>query len=363
MSPRNPPGAAGVSAAEGIAAGVSAAEDTAARWSGRATGIGSWPGTDAREAAAVVVGELTELPHLVELPARGLGADLIGRTGSLLVDLYLDASTTGYRLGARSSSVAGRARGLMARDLDALDEAWERAGRGPGHTIKVQAAGPLTLAAHTELATGRRVLTDRGAVREIAESLAEGLARHAADITRRTGATVLVQLDEPSLPDVLAGSLSGRFALETVPAWPEPEAQHVLDTTLRGTGVSGAVHCCAAAPPVELLRRSAAEAVAFDITQVRTENLDAIGELLDSDTAVVLGLIPATAPAARPGWRELAAPAVALIDRLGFPRSILRSVSVTPRCGLAGADPRWARAALRAARDIVAAFGEDPESL
>ena len=51
-----------------------------------ATGIGSWPGTSARQAAEIVVGELHTLPHLVELPARGVGADLIGRTLALLGD-------------------------------------------------------------------------------------------------------------------------------------------------------------------------------------------------------------------------------------------------------------------------------------
>ena len=44
-----------------------------------ATGVGSWPGSSAREAAEVVVGELHTLTHLVELPDRGVGADMIGR--------------------------------------------------------------------------------------------------------------------------------------------------------------------------------------------------------------------------------------------------------------------------------------------
>ena len=74
---------------------------------------GSWPGTDAREAAAVMVGELAELPHLVELPDRGLGADTIGRASALLVDLHLDASTTGYRLVSRRGTIAARAEDLL----------------------------------------------------------------------------------------------------------------------------------------------------------------------------------------------------------------------------------------------------------
>ena len=52
-----------------------------------ATGIGSWPGTSPRHAAEVIDGELHQLPYLPELPARGVGADMIGRTGALLIDV------------------------------------------------------------------------------------------------------------------------------------------------------------------------------------------------------------------------------------------------------------------------------------
>src|SRR5689334_9634345 len=54
---------------------------------GATTGIGSMPGVDPAETAGIVVGELPDLPHLPELPNRGLGADLLGRSAALLVDL------------------------------------------------------------------------------------------------------------------------------------------------------------------------------------------------------------------------------------------------------------------------------------
>ena len=60
-----------------------------------ATGIGSWPGSSTREAAEIVIGELHTLPHLVELPARGVGADMIGRAGALLVDIGIDTVPRG----------------------------------------------------------------------------------------------------------------------------------------------------------------------------------------------------------------------------------------------------------------------------
>lgn len=332
-------------------------------WSGLATGIGSWPGTDPREAAAVIVGELPTVPHVVELPDRGLGADILGRAGALLVDMHLDTTTTGYRLGSVRGAVSVRAEDFLHQDLDALEEAWETARIGSGRTVKVQAAGPLTLAAHLELATGKRVLTDGGAVRDIAESLAEGVARHAADVARRLGAQVVVQLDEPALTQVLDGSLPGRNALESVPALPEPEAQHVLDTTVKGIGLPVAVHCCAERLPTDLLRRSAAAAVAFDATRIRRDGLDGLGELFDSDTEMILGLVATGAGPVPATWRDVAAPAVALVDRLGFPRSALRSVSVTPTCGLAGTEPSRARTALSLVRDVARAFAEEPDAL
>ena len=57
---------------------------------GAATGVGSLPGTDAREALQLVLDELPELPHLPELPARGPGGDMLGRAVHLLADLHGD---------------------------------------------------------------------------------------------------------------------------------------------------------------------------------------------------------------------------------------------------------------------------------
>jgi hypothetical protein len=170
------------------------------------TGIGSWPGTSARQAAEVVVGELGgSLAHLVELPGRGVGADLIGRAGALLVDIAIDTAPRGYRLAARPGAVSRRAVSLLGEDADALEEAWEIAGlRGSGQPVKVQAPGPLTLAAEVELANGHRAITDPGAVRDLAASLAEGLKTHRAELSRRLDTPVVVQFDEPSLTAAVA---------------------------------------------------------------------------------------------------------------------------------------------------------------
>src|ERR1700759_1050375 len=196
-----------------------------------ASGVGSWPGVAPREAAEIVVGELADaLAHIVELPARGVGADILGRAGAMLIDVAIDTVPRGYRIAARPGAVTRRAISLLDEDMDALEEAWEAAGlRGGDRVVKVQAPGPITLAAELELANGHRAITDPGAVRDLAGSLAEGVAIHRAEIARRLECTAVVQLDEPSLAAALAGRLTGVTSLTPVHPVDESVATGLLD--------------------------------------------------------------------------------------------------------------------------------------
>src|SRR6201997_1250330 len=206
-----------------------------------ASGTGSWPGPAAREAAEVVVGELAAaLAHIVELPARGVGADMLGRAGALLVDVAIDTVPRGYRIAARPGAVTRRAVSLLDEDMDALEEAWETAGlRGGGRVVKVQAPGPITLAAGLELANGHRGTPDPGAVRALAASLAEGVAVHRAALARRLDSPVVVQFDEPSLPAALGGRLAGVTSLSPVAALDESVADALLGTCAARVGADG----------------------------------------------------------------------------------------------------------------------------
>jgi hypothetical protein len=69
---------------------------------GPASGVGSLPGADPAEALRTVVGELPGFAHLPELPGRGPGADLLGRSAALLVDLSVDLTPAGWRLVPRA---------------------------------------------------------------------------------------------------------------------------------------------------------------------------------------------------------------------------------------------------------------------
>jgi len=96
------------------------------------------PGTDPRDTAAVVVGELPDLPHVAELPERGPGADMVGRAAALLVDLHVDLQPSGWRLVDRPGMDERRARSYLDQDLDQLEEQAD----GVVGPVKLQVTGP-----------------------------------------------------------------------------------------------------------------------------------------------------------------------------------------------------------------------------
>jgi methionine synthase II (cobalamin-independent) len=313
-------------------------------WGG-ATGVGSWPGTDPREAARTVLDLLPDLPFLPELPARGAHADLTGRSTALLSGLPVDLQPSGWRLVARPSQDGRRARDLLARDLDALEEAAEA---GRPSALKVQCAGPWTLAATLELPRGARALADPGAVDDLAAALAEGLREHLADLARRLPGTRLVlQLDEPGLPAVLAARVPTASGFATLRAPDATRAVEVLRTAL-AAGTTTVVHCCAASPPVGLLRRAGASAVSLDATLLTPRDDDALGEAAESGTGLLLGTVPSR-DAVLSDLTATMSPVTALWRRLGLSAEALATgVVVTPTCGLAGASTAGARRALQA---------------
>jgi hypothetical protein len=321
---------------------------------GAATGVGSMPGVDAREAARTVTGALETLPFLPELPARGPGADMIGRTLGMLVELYARVEPSGWRFGDRPGRDTRRARTWLGQDLDALEEFTQ----GYEGLLKVQAVGPWTLAAGVELRNGEAALSDAGACRDLTESLAEGLRLHLTEVRRRVpGAEVVLQLDEPSLTAVLGGRVRTASGYRTHRAVDRGVVEGGLREIVRTAGAPAIAHSCAPEVPFGLLRAAGVAGVSFDFGLLTESDWDAVGEAVEAGTALFTGVVSGTdAPLSDPAGSVSGVRA--LWRRLGLSPGILgASVAVTASCGLAGASPAYARAALvhcaRAARSLV----------
>ena len=327
-----------------------------------ATGVGSLPGLSPAEAAAMVAGELPALPHIVELPDRGVGADMVGRAVGMLVDIYGEVVPSGWRVSRRPGRDTQRARDFLAWDLDAAQQQYAGA-----EWVKVQVCGPWTLAAMLEVPSGHRALTDPGAVDDLAASLAEGLAVHIAEVAKRVpGAGVVVQIDEPSLPDVLTGNLPTASGFGTVRSVPTVRVIDVLSRlTDAVAGHPTIAHCCHPAAPLRLLRASGFAALSVDMTILGSgaAALDPIGEAVETGAILLAGVLPSTAPARTSvPLQTWAKPLLQTWDRLGFARELLAgSVIPTPTCGLAGADRDWSVQAMRLSREIADALPDLPE--
>ncbi|WKX72750.1 methionine synthase [Streptomyces sp. XD-27] len=322
---------------------------------GAATGVGSMPGGDAREAAKTVTGSLETLPYLPELPARGPGADMIGRTAGLLVDLYAHVEPSGWRISDRPGRDTKRARSWLGEDLDALEEFTQ----GYTGALKVSAVGPWTLAAALELRNGEVMLSDPGACRDLTGSLVEGLRGHLAEVRRRVpGARIVIQLDEPSLTAVLTGTVRTASGYRTHRAVDRGVVEGALrDLAAVAGGGEVIVHSCAPAVPFALLRRAGATGVSFDLSLLTEREEEAIGEAVEGGTALFVGAVPSLdTPLSDPAGSVMGVRT--LWRRLGLsPGTLAESVVITPACGLAGASPAYARAALahcvRAARSLA----------
>lgn len=268
-------------------------------------GLGPMPGTSMSEAADIVMGETGALPHLPQLPDRGLGSDAIGRTAGLLETLTVDRGPRAWQVTARPQRETRRVWDRMERDFDAIAEVWgEHVPR-----VKIQAVGPWTLAAAVELSNGHRVITDRGAREDLHAALLEGIHTHAARVARRFNCEVVLQLDEPQLADALSGTIPGTTDFDPVRAVPEEVAIARLEEC-------GADYLRAG----NLWSLASAGTLLVDFAGLDTPaNLDGLGEHLEAGRRVGLALDPRAFTDAR-----AAAIAVAQqFDRLGHSRELL----------------------------------------
>jgi len=324
-----------------------------------------------RQAVSVVRDLLGEdgLPYLPELPARGPGADMIGRSAGLLADLAVDLQPMGWRFVDRAGRDAHRTSGLLREDLDELAEAFD----GYEGDLKVQIAGPWTLASSIWLHRGERSVVDAGATRDVIASLAQGLRAHLGEVAKLVPkASLVVQIDEPGLPSVLAGRLPTASGFGRIRAIdPTTAAEGLRDVVAAAGDRYTVVHCCAEDVPLVLLRDTGVKAISLDVTGLSPKAWESVAATVESGVDLWAGVIRTDRGQADHGHAnntrthdpdpkvtDVIGPLVEAWRRVGLPLSDLSRVTLTAACGLAGLTPSGARNVQRTAVNAARALTE-----
>lgn len=331
-----------------------------------ATGVGSLPGINSLESARMVAGELPDFIHLVELPQRGPGADMVGRTVGLIAhvvgELGLQTTPQGWRIDQPGGRLMRRAWSWFAEDLDSL----EATTTGYAGALKIQVCGPWTLAAAIESRLGERLVADQGATRDLSEALAAAVAWLCSEIRRRVSHAhaMFVQVDEPSLGAVASGTLGTASGLSTY----APVADSLLVAGLtpvmlasRQAGASPGVHSCARDTPWHVVQRAGADFLCADLLGAAPPD-EVLGDYWERGAPILAGCIPPSAPEVFDG-KAASRPVREAASRLGF-TDRYGTISLTPSCGLAGVDPAHVMrtyAACRAGQRVLRDDREDDE--
>ncbi|MEV8143859.1 hypothetical protein [Specibacter sp. NPDC078709] len=371
-----------------VAEPVSAFVDTAT-----ATALGSWPGTDPVEAAKVSLGIFPSpnLPFLPQLPSRGVGSDSIGRTAALLTELPVDVQPYGWRFVDRPGLDFLRAESALSTDINVLADV-VGAGELSPSAFKVQSVGPFSLAASIHLHYGERAVRDHGARRDIAQSLAAGLHAHALKVQSAIpGAALTLQIDEPHIAAVLAGSIPTSSGYRTLRAIPRSELRHIwsdLVAAARDAGFSqvalnlapaekalaekasaegmpgdngNSTHAAEATSwrqALEIALESGVDAVAVPLNMLDGGHWETLAGALESGMGVWAGTVPASSGQVPASYSALVERIMRPWRKLGLAESGLNQLRITEESGLAQLTPREARAVLSRSLDVAQALGD-----
>lgn len=297
--------------------------------------LGSLPGQDLLEAQSTVLGELggpgtvpegvTGLPGMVQLSDGAPWSEPVARTAALLGQMPVELGPHGWRLADRPGRDAERLAAARRERVDVLAIAGHRY-TGP---LVVEVGGPWTTAASLYLARGDRVLSDRGAVRELVAGLAEGITDLLAAVVGVVpGVQPLVVLHEPRLADVLAGAVpdfSGHGRLWSIP----PETARVALAELVGAVRAGGARAVLHAGPrpgadgLRTLLRCGADGIGVMVDGLGSAAWEQLAAAVEGGTTPWFGLpdpadgpVDTRAPARRVAgpWTAVGLPAGGLAD-------------------------------------------------
>ena len=278
---------------------------------------------------------------------------MIGRAAALLVDIPVEMTAGGWRIAERPGRALRRARSYLSADLDALEEVFDG---WPG-PLKLQVTGPWTLAAALEQPRSLNpALADPGLVADLAASLGEGTAAHVAEVAKRLPrATLVVQVDEPSLSTVADGNVPTASGLSRVRVPDEEFLRERLRQVITATRNYTIVHSCDQEVPFGIIEGAEADGLSLDISQLRTPDFDRLAEVAEAGHGLLLGLPERTLLTPEKAARS----AAEVWRRMGLaPAQCAGQVVLTPACGLAGSSPEEARKTLRLVREAAAILPE-----
>lgn len=320
------------------------------------TGVGAWPDTSSREAAEVVRNLCTEFAHLPELPDRGPGGDMIGRTMALVSraasDFSVQTVPSGWQLTTGRVRDLVRADGYWSEDLDVCEEVFADF----SGDYKVQLVGPWTLAASVENRNGEMLLRDPGAVIELTQALTLAWSTLLADIRKRLPlANLVIQIDEPLIRDVIRGSIKTQSKWSAYKPVDSVIAENALRQVREIHDGPSVLHCCTDEVPFELIKNAGFTGPSFDVALVGNSATDSLGEQIDAGGTIFLGIDP-----------ESVGAGVDLVTRVGKrigynPQEWNSHIILTPPCDLIDMSMSQARAKIEILNAVSKALREVSE--
>lgn len=309
---------------------------------GLATSVGSFPGTDSLAAARWSLLETPEFWTVPELPDRGPGSEMIGRTLGMLAGIsdyfYAGLSPTGWELASGATRAITRAQSFLAEDFERVESVYISDPGVFSNAAKISVVGPLTLSASVGRSQAENLIVDVAAVFDVAQALGEVVHNLISEMRRRYSGVrdVVVQIDEPLLASVLGGGLKNRASTAPLRSWTRAEAVEVLAIVVaaaHAVEASVAFHGCTTTVEFDVMLRSRVDLMMCPMSLIRDSAFDRLAESFDAGVGAVFGIDVGGYGMSDVGL--IMGDVLEKTRRIGIPDTeVAQYVSVSPECGL-----------------------------
>ena len=214
----------------------------------------------------------------------------------------MDVQPYGWRIVDRPGKDFRRARSALSTDINILADVIG-AEETPAADIKVQLRGPLSLAAGLHLHNGERALIDHGARRDLAASLAAGAGGYLSRVAAAApGARIVVQIDEPEIASVLAGTIPTSSGYRTLRSVPGREATDAWQLVIDALRAAGAVEVVVSVPeveaPFERILAAGADGIAVPLRALTSRQWEQLAGAVEAGKRLWAGALDVADPAA-----------------------------------------------------------------